>query len=403
MYELFHGDCLDYMETATENSVDSIVTDPPYAMSIFGKDWDYGIPGKAYWENAMRIVKPGGHMLAFGGSRTFHRLMCVIEDAGWEIRDTIMWVHAEGFPKSYNVGKGIDKFLKTGNASWNGTGDSSKGSLGYSKLQYEQGVRPSDYSDRHQNKTEITEEKAKEWEGWGTALKPAFEIIVIARKPFKGSIAKNTLKHGTGALNIDACRVETGLPQKRWPTNLIHDGSDEVEECFPYKKSGSPNGVGQFYRRTVNTWGPANINCGGSEEAYRYSDSGSASRFFYCARASKKDRDEGLEDMEIARVLGDERPSGSSYERRGLPPVYRKNTHPTVKPTKLMRYLCRLVTRPNGIVFDPFMGSGSTGKGAILEGFSFIGCEKEGEYVEIARKRIDFAISEYKKLVLDKN
>jgi hypothetical protein len=394
MYKLFHGDCLDYMETAEENSFDSIVTDPPYGMTIMGKNWDYGIPGEIFWENALRLIKPGGHMLAFGGSRTFHRLMCAIEDAGWEIRDTIMWVYGEGFPKSYDVGKGIDKLLKTGNASWNGTGDSTKGALGYSKLQYEQGDRPADYSDRHQTKTEITEEKALEWKGWGTALKPAFELIVVARKPFKGSIANNTLTHGTGALNIDACRVETKVPQKRWPANLIHDGSEEVEKAFPYKKSGSPNGEGQFYSRSSNTWGAVNINCGGSEEAYRYSDDGSASRFFYCAKASKKDRDEGLEDLELSVALGDGRPSGSSFERRGLPPVLVRNTHPTVKPTKLMRYLCRLVTRPDGVIFDPFMGSGSTGKASMLEGFSFVGCEQIEDYIKIARRRIEHAIKE---------
>lgn len=218
--ELIHGDCLIEIKKFKENSIDAIVTDPPYELGFMGKAWDN--TGIAYnvdlWREVLRVLKHGGHLLSFGGSRTYHRMACAIEDAGFEIRDQIMWVYGSGFPKSLNIGKVVDKFLKTGNASWNGTGDSSNGALGYSKLQHQQGYRPDDYSNKHQNKTEITEEKAKEWEGWGTALKPAHEPIVLARKPLsEKTVAENVLKWGVGGINIDECRIGTDIipTQKR--------------------------------------------------------------------------------------------------------------------------------------------------------------------------------------------
>ena len=308
-------------------SVDAVVCDPPYGLSFMGKDWDHGVPGVAFWSAALRVAKPGAHLLAFGGTRTFHRLAVAIEDAGWEIRDTVMWVYGSGFPKSHNAGN-----------------------------------------------------------GWGTALKPAWEPIIVARKPLEGTVAANVLAHGTGALNIDGCRVGndlitahgggingagrkygggSGIPAigaganphtGRWPANLIHDGSDEVLAGFPnvhpagqYKKETSPNGA------------PFNTGKGNGYVTREYADTGSAARFFYCAKASKADRDEG-------------------------------NMHPTVKPTALMRYLCKLVTPPAGTVLDPFMGSGSTGKAARMDGFGFIGIEQDADYIAIARARIAHAV-----------
>lgn len=326
--KLYNGDCKDVMMELDENSVDSIITDPPYGLSFMDKNWDKGIPGKEFWKNALRVIKPGGYLLSFGGTRTFHRLGVAIEDAGWEIRDTIMWVYSEGFPKSHNL--------------------------------------------------------KNEWQGWGTALKPAWEPIIVARKPLEGTVANNMLKYGTGAINIDDSRVgvekikhgnayagnnegrynwNNGLEKEwkrtesigRWPANLIHDGGAEVLELFPNTAPSKSGGVDGWQDQYV----------GGKYKPIPrigYDDSGSAARFFYCAKASKKDRNEGIGN----------------------------NDHPTVKPTKLMKYLCKLVTRPNGIILDPFMGSGSTGKGAVLEGFNFIGIELEEHSYNIAKSRIEF-------------
>lgn len=307
MSQVLNMCCLKGMRAFPDNSFDSIVTDPPYELGFMGKAWDSR--GIAYsvelWSEALRVLKPGGHLLAFSGSRTYHRMTCAIEDAGFEVRDQIMWVYGSGFPKSHNL--------------------------------------------------------AGEWDGWGTALKPAHEPICVARKPLIGTVAANVLAHGTGALNIDGCRVATddnlnggtyspggkaapmpgdertgaalGMfapgarpaagfvqPDGRWPANLIHDGSDEVTTLF-----------------------------------------GEPARFFYCAKTSKTDR--GAE-----------------------------NIHPTVKPTDLMAYLCRLVTPPGGVVLDPFAGSGSTGKAAVREGFQFVGFELSVEYAAIANARIEHMI-----------
>jgi site-specific DNA-methyltransferase (adenine-specific) len=287
-------------------------------------------------------------MLAFGGTRTYHRMVCAIEDAGFEIRDTIAWVYGSGFPKSYDISKGIDKFNKTGNASWNGTGDSSNGALGYSKLQHEQGYRPNDYSGKHQTKTEITDPEAQLWHGWGTALKPAFEPIVVAMKPIDGTFVNNALKWGVAGMWIDGGRVDG----KRWPSNFIHDGSDEVMELFP----------------------------------------NDAARFFYCAKASRAERNAGLEGAEPKWIDETRKPDsigGNNPRNRGARAD--TNFHPTVKPLELMRYLVRLTKTPTGgIVLDPFMGSGTTGCACALEGREFIGIEKEAEYVEIAEKRIAY-------------
>ncbi len=372
-YRLLHGDCLDLMKAMDAESVDSIVTDPPYGLSFMGKDWDHGVPGVAFWLEALRVAKPGSHLLAFGGTRTFHRLAVAIEDAGWEIRDCVMWVYGSGFPKSKNVALSIDK----------GEGHPNRGKAIPTASTYQacDSERENKLVSNPVPPYEAKSDFARQWQGWGTALKPAWEPIIVARKPLCGTVAENVLTHGTGAINVDGCRVgtestkrvkeggsnqfphedDTWIPKTvqvgsdagRWPANLIHDGSDEVNKLFPQTgiSLGGKAGNDKAY-------------CGGFRQEYYgntkpgFGDSGSAARFFYCAKASKSDR-------------GDD------------------NDHPTVKPTNLMQYLCRLVTPPGGTVLDPFMGSGSTGKGAVLEGFKFVGCEKESQYVEIARKRIE--------------
>ena len=322
-----------------DNSVDSIVTDPPYGLSFMGRKWDYDVPSVDIWVECLRVLKPGGHLLAFAGTRTQHRMCVNIEDAGFDIRDMIAWVYGSGFPKSHNVSKAIDEAAGAEREIVR-THVQSKNERIYGHTVCSSDGRGNKLEQVWDITAPATPE-AQQWEGWGTALKPALEPITVARKPFKGTVANNVLTHGTGAINIDECRVGTEVISQhgrsdsenvamsgrnyaedagrswtgRWPANLIHDGSEEVTELF-----------------------------------------GDAQRFFYVPKCNKKDRD------------------GS--------------THPTMKPTDLMAYLCRLVTPPSGIVLDPFMGSGSTGKAAIREGFSFIGIEREDEYHAIALDRI---------------
>lgn len=326
---LFHGDCLAVLRTLADDSIDSIVTDPPYGLSFMGKRWDYDVPSVEVWAECLRVLKPGGHLLAFAGTRTQHRMACRIEDAGFEIRDMIAWVYGSGFPKSHN-------------GAWG-----------------------------------------------GTALKPALEPITVARKPLVGTVEANWAAHGTGALNIDGCRVAGEVPSctqgqsvnagtiygsdqrdlrqfdphvlGRWPANLVHDGSDEVLAAFPDSAgSGPARTLRRGDRAEGDGWGMAD-----APGELRDAGTGSAARFFYCAKASRADRNDGCE-----------------------------NTHPTVKPTALMRWLCRLVTPPGGTVLDPFMGSGSTGRGALLEGFGFVGIEREAAYVDIAEARIAAVMAE---------
>lgn len=414
MIATFHlGNCVDALKAMPDNSVDSIVTDPPYGLSFMGKKWDYDVPSVEIWAECLRVLKPGGHLLAFAGTRTQHRMAVRIEDAGFEIRDMIAWVYGSGFPKSHDVSKAIDKlagvegeivserrFGKTSTGQNNGWNTNHVAATG------RQDVRAP------------ATDAAKQWQGWGTALKPSLEPITLARKPLIGTVADNVLAHGTGGINIDGCRVATNGEQPkgsgnpcphgnadmmsralgkaggnitpeagRWPANLIHDGSDEVVAMFPVTtsgkmKAGTPYPGGNVYGA------PSGVT-----KSDTIGDSGSAARFFYCAKASKKDRDEGLDGFKTATVFkGNHVGRNMENEKNhmgGMQSSTGKNTHPTVKPTDLMRYLCRLVTPPNGIVLDPFMGSGSTGKAAMLEGFSFIGCELSPEYFEIAKARIN--------------
>lgn len=364
VYRLICGSCEHVLDwTVASDSIDSVVTDPPYGLTserpggrseatrgavmggFMGLQWDSAVPDAAVWGEVLRVLKPGGYLLAFGGTRSYHRLTCAIEDAGFEIRDQVMWLYGSGFPKSHNL----------------------KG----------------------------------EREGWGTALKPAWEPIIVARKPLAGTVAENVRDHGTGALNIDECRVpgadtrrtkaggsndfpleddswmprsvEVGSSLGRWPANVIHDGSEEVLAAFP-DAPGQMADASSSSRKTQHVYGAMRRGNGRDGEpsadsenvgvvgfkmkpGARRLDAGTAARFFYCAKASKLDRGAG-------------------------------NTHPTVKPTALMRYLCRLVTPPGGIVLDPFMGSGSTGKAALLEGFDFLGIDRESSYVAVAQARL---------------
>lgn len=411
--ELYLGDCLEEMKKIPDGSVDLVLTDPPYELGFMGKSWDStGIANNVdVWKECLRVLKPGGYLLSFGGTRTYHRMASAIEDAGFEVRDMIEWVYGSGFPKSLNIGKVADKFLKTGNASWNGTGDSSNGALGYSKLQHKQDYRPEDYSNRHQNKDKITEEKAKQWEGWGTALKPAHEPICMARKPLaEKTVAENVLKYGTGGINIDESRVATtedlsingnrsnvkshwgnsegeskveSSPLGRFPANLLHDNSEEVKECFPETNPSKKAARGGTNPNPMD-WGNGRTD-GGIEKGHD-DNGGNASRFFkaimtdslctlcclpfdikhewksllYQAKASKRDRGEG-------------------------------NNHATVKPTALMEYLITMASREGATILDPFMGSGTTGVACKKLNRNFIGIEMDETYFNIAKERIDNA------------
>jgi site-specific DNA-methyltransferase (adenine-specific) len=415
-FNIHIGDNQLILPTLPDNSVDSIVTDPPYELGFMGKRWD--ATGIAYnvemWRECLRVLKPGGHLLAFSGSRTYHRMAVAIEDAGFQIRDQIMWVYGSGFPKSLNIGKAIDKAA--------GAEREVVGEGRYSTRRPRETVSAQiTYSDGigTYNSSLVTAPataEAEVWDGWGTALKPAHEPIVLARKPLVGTVANNVLTHGVGGINIDGCRVGysddydkkhqedirkgTGTffggngvavspqidMQGRFPANFIHDGSEEILELFPDTKNVSKGIRGRGSDIYAGGKGFANTLAEVGQEV-GYGDSGSAARFFYCAKASKKDRNEGLDrfaDKEVHRY-------GAGIGEGLTPnaPANDKNHHPTVKPTDLMRYLCRLITPPNGVVLDPFTGSGSTGKAALLEGFNFIGIEQSPEYAEIAQARIE--------------
>jgi len=441
--KVLQGDCLEILKTMPDNSIDSIVTDPPYGLSFMGKHWDYDVPKVEVWVECLRVLKPGGHILCACGTRTQHRMAVNIEDAGFEIRDLIAWIYGSGFPKSLNIGKAVDK-IRGNDREITGKKNGTYADIRRDKETGIAELHGGIATQKPRIEVYNTVGTSK-WEGWGTALKPAMELWTLARKPLIGTVAANVLQYGTGGINVDGCRVEYAsdfdkdaalsgdafrrkdlsdkgwcrpwmadadkvskhnaeakerAQQGRFPANLIHDGSEEVLAGFPvvhgagYVRGGglSQNGRSMF--------------CGNHEgNGTRIGDSGSAARFFYCAKASKQDRDEGCEGMEgqtvtswhfkcnkCGHTYSEQREKSGCHcecpEPTGWTGISRNN-HPTVKPTALMRYLCRLVTPPNGIVLDPFIGSGSTGKGAKLEGLNYIGIEREAEYCEIARKRID--------------
>ena len=409
-YKLYQGNMLDMLEVIEPNSIDSIITDPPYGLTSitkrfgkensaeckYGKDGSFarlsrGFMGKEWdgsgieynietWQKCYEVLKPGGYLLAFGGSRTFHRIACAIEDAGFEIRDTIMWLYGSGFPKSHNIGLDIDKL--------NGCPD--------------RGHRIAVANRHHPNGTlepngeqlepyEAKTENAKKWNGYGTALKPSFEPIIVARKPIEDTVAKNCLKYGVGGINIDECRVGTeeraykgcGKSNVGFIGGAFENGSKEEIEY---------NVRGRFPANTILTYDETP-----SDERLRY---------FYCAKASKKDRDEGLDEFEEKEyILGCNGATLDNIRKKGhygnggngLSTIkIRKNTHPTVKPTELMQYLVRLVSPNGATILDPFNGSGSTGKAVMYENrernknYKYIGIELTKEYLPISKARIEY-------------
>jgi len=344
--QIICGDNVETLRTLPDACVDACVTDPPYGLAFMGKRWDYDVPGVELWSEVLRVLKPGGHLLAFAGTRTQHRMAVRIEDAGFEIRDMIAWVYGSGFPKSLDVSKAIDK------------------AAGAERERYERAAFGGTFSDDNGTtygtalSNDPATEAAKQWAGWGTALKPALEPITVARKPFTGTVAENVLQHGTGALNVDGCRV--GDESGRFPANLIHDGSEEVVGLFPEtapskqsegvsRKNGVLKHQGENARPSHNTFER-------TTELEGYTDSGSAARFFYCAKADAAER--------------------------------RNSKHPTIKPVALMRYLVRLVTPPGGLVLDPFGGSGTTAEAARLEHCRFLLLELSEEYCADAAERL---------------
>jgi site-specific DNA-methyltransferase (adenine-specific) len=372
-YTLHHGDCLDVLKTLEDCSVDAIVTDPPYGLSFMGKRWDYDVPTEAVWVECLRVLKPGGHLLAFAGTRTQHRMAVRIEDAGFEIRDMIAWVYGSGFPKSLDVSKAIDKAAGAerevvGVSSVTGARRSQTMNDGH------KGTQRTYQNDEPviNNLTAPATEAAKQWEGWGTALKPALEPITLARKPLIGTVAANVLEHGTGGLNIDGCRVGDEDMTAQFDREWNQDGT-----------FGNGKRASQGKLCAPGRW-PANFIHDNSDEVLALL--GEAARFYYSPKASRDDRDEGCGALEVKAVHRYGQGLGEGHDPNA--PAMNRNPHPTVKPTDLMRYLCRLITPPGGIVLDPFAGSGSTGKAAMAEGFRFIGIEREAEYIEIARARI---------------
>jgi DNA modification methylase len=376
------GDCREVMAGMDADSVDAIVTDPPYGLAFMGKAWDHGVPGVEFWSAALRVAKPGAHLLAFGGTRTFHRLAVAIEDAGWEIRDTVMWVYGSGFPKSLDISKAIDRAAGAERAVVGRRTDRAA----TPKRDFRGGAFHAAAEHSVIDCSAITAPAtpaARQWAGWGTALKPAWEPVIVARKPPRGTVAENVLRYGTGGLNVDGGRVGTNGEQPKGSGNPCKNAPREAIQ--PVRNGGNGGNetspLGRF---------PANLIHDGSAEVVGLFSS--AARFFYTAKASKADRDagcEGLEERESKSTgwSGDSMPLRQNGTERKMPVA--RNHHPTVKPLSLMRYLVRLVTPPDGLILDPFMGSGSTGKAAYLEGFRFTGIDLDPEHVAIARARLD--------------
>lgn len=445
-YTVHIGSNLDILPTLPDNSVDSIVTDPPYGLSdnkfvadtitrwingerdfipdgkgFMGKSWDAFVPPPALWDECLRVLKPGGHLLAFFGSRTQDIGALSIRLAGFEIRDSIAWMYGSGFPKSLDISKAIDKaagaerekIQHKARPATSGTMSGSSDSRPWIEKSRETGFHEVDGPEP------ITPE-AQQWEGWGTALKPAHEPIVVARKPLIGTVAENVLEHGTGGLNIDGSRIVAvdqkeleknwdrnqsiaaqegrnsmlgGLntidlsgykAQGRWPANVILDPytAELLDEQSGVTKSSGHKRIAQ------KNYSLSMENPLGAYVGFGITDSGGASRFFYVAKASKRDRNEGLEELPLRKSDQRSDVAAGLWAEMEAP---KQNFHPTVKPTDLMRYLVKLVTPRGGVVLDPFTGSGSTGKAAILEGFRFIGCELTEDYIPIIEGRLAHA------------
>ena len=402
-YKILEGSMLDILPTLQENSFDSCITDPPYELNFMGKGWDRsGIAfRKETWEQVYRVLKPGAYLCAFGGSRTFHRIACAIEDAGFEIRDTIMWLYGSGFPKSHNVGLGIDKRFGCENRGHR---------IATANRYHPDGTLEPNGENLppYEGKTE----EGKKWSGYGTCLKPAYEPIIVARKPIEKSVAENVLKYGCGAINIDECRVSNEtVKEGRFPSNVIltYDETDFDEVCggMPYTKS---NGIKITMPKMNSKSDGINVYNFGKQNAERVetdyippNDEGSASRYFYCAKASKKDRDEGLDMFEEKQTTdGCIRANSETARMFGANSISKKNIHPTVKPIDLMQYLVRMFTPKGGAILEPFAGSGSTGKATMFENrernanYTITMIEITHEYIPIIKARCDYAINKYK-------
>jgi len=383
---LLKGNCLETLKTLADNSVDSIVTDPPYELGFMGKTWDAS--GIAYnqdlWAECLRVLKPGGHLLAFSGSRTYHRMTVAIEDAGFEIRDQIMWLYGSGFPKSLDVSKAIDK---AAGAEREVTGQAK---AGIASGQGNAVGGPKPLIDKKE--IPVTPE-AQRWQGWGTALKPAHEPICVARKPLTGTVASNVLEWGTGAMNIDGSRVGTTV--ETWPASRSY-GGDPSETAFT-KTSGEVVRAQQTGPAPEGRW-PANVIHDGSEEVLAGFPN-DAGRFFYCAKASKSERNAGLEGLPEKAVGAFNIRTDAHSVKNGMDTKPAQNFHPTVKPLALMRYLVKLVTPPGGTVLDPFLGSGSTAVACVLEGFDWVGCEMTEDYWSMIEARVEWAHNQPKTLL----
>jgi site-specific DNA-methyltransferase (adenine-specific) len=447
-WRVFSGSCLDRLRELPDESVDAVVTDPPYGLSntdpghvsdalvrwvsgerdfipdgkgFMGKAWDAFVPPPAVWDECLRVLKPGGHVLAFAGSRTFDLMALSIRLAGFEIRDSVAWLYGSGFPKSLDVSKAIDKaagaqrevLTETVSDLFGEREETVEIVAGKTSIWNEDG------NGGNSAATVPATFEAQKWQGWGTALKPAFEPVVVARKPLGGrTVAENVLLHGTGGLNIDGTRIGTdggtagatrgteernalgktlngafGKPVDglgRWPSNVMLDEftAGLVDEQSGVSKSPKPYKAEGYKDSSI-------FGIGGVSHNSEFGDSGGASRFFYVAKASRRDRNEGLDELPEVRHSDREKDDGVGGDNpRNRSNDARQNFHPTVKPTDLMRQLVRLVTPPGGVVLDPFTGSGSTGKAAILEGFEFIGVELTDEYLPIIEGRLSHAVTQ---------
>ncbi len=451
--KIYHGNNLDILKTFEDNSIDSIVTDPPYGLGkepnalevlqswittgyheikgkgFMGKEWDSFVPQPVFWKECLRVLKPGGHLLSFAGTRTYDWVVMGLRIAGFEIRDQIAWVYGSGFPKSLDVSKAIDKSMgaertkkieKVRNPKT--TGNGHDGTKGATRPFIEKALKENGGLYEIDDNNPVSDE-AKQWQGWGTALKPALEPIVMARKPLDGTVASNVLKHGVGGINIDGCRVETSESDKydirhytnedcfinnkpkvsefqvkpkndlgRFPANFIHDGSDEVVKLFPSVGEGNGNPY-NYSGVTYDNKNTSMFNGDKPQAPSNYNDSGSAARFFYTPKASQTERNFGLSGFEEdVTTDGRNKPIDNAYNRGK---TKRKNIHPTVKPIDLMRYLVRLVTPKNGICLDPYMGSGTTAVACKAEKINYVGCELDAEYIKIAESRIKSEVVMY--------
>jgi len=439
--KIIQGDCLEKLKELEDNSVDSIVTDPPYELGFMGKSWDNtGIANNVeMWKECLRVLKPGGHLLAFSGTRTYHRMASAIEDAGFEVRDMIEWVYGSGFPKSLNIGKKVDE-LQGNEREVVGKGK-GVGGENLNKLSRENGNDDENAKScgaygkgAKQVPIEIDITKGtSEWEGWGTALKPAHEPICMARKPLsEKNIAENCLKWGTGGINIDESRISvnpeiddmlrevkrekrqtetwengsgfknetnslTGVPiNGRFPANLIHDNSEEVRECFPNAGKGNGGKPYNYAGKEYNNKDTSMFNGDKPQAPSNFNDSGNASRFFksiiYTPKASKAERNRGCEGLEekpkVFNGQSDKPSTDMKDVEKRFTTLPKANNHPTVKPIALMEYLIKMVTPKGGVVLDPFTGSGSTGVACKKNGFGFIGIELEPDYCKIAEQRL---------------